>query len=170
MEVGLLVDHLELAASQAPPCRYPIQLFLAAITMLASLKWSTIVQISVVAVVACIWIYLLSTSDNHPEMMHLFPGCYFPIDGSPDEKIIITESGNFQYKTLLTSVVPYRDKVSLSLLPKLKVIVEADGRIGFDGGYPLLLRIDKDRLGFTVPSETREGISYRKGKCGLSAA
>lgn len=129
------------------------------------MKWLTIVATAVVIVVVAIWAILFRASDEQPEMMTSLAGCYFPADADRSRKIDITASGKFIYRGRSTSVVPYEDKQSLSLLPHAKVIVGSDGDLEFLSGNPLLLRFDRDRHSFTVPSEDGSAVTFWKSGC-----
>lgn len=129
------------------------------------MKWSAIVAVVVVIAVAAIWATLFRVSDKRPDMMASLAGCYLPAGADRTQRVDITASGNFQYRGRSTSVVPYEDKQSLSLLPKAKVVVGSTGDLEFLPGNPLLLRLDSDRHGFTVPSEGGAALTFRKDGC-----
>lgn len=129
------------------------------------MKRSAIVAVGVVIAVATVWVALFRVSDKHAEKMVSLAGCYLPTGADLSREIDITASGSFRYRNRSTTVVPYEDKQSLSLLPKAKVVASPDGDLEFLSGNPLLLRFDSDRLGFTVPSEYGEALAYRKTGC-----
>lgn len=129
------------------------------------MKWSTIVAGVVVISVTVIWAALFRASDKHPAMMASLAGCYLPAGVDRSQKVDITASGSFQYRGRSTSVVPYEDKQSLSLLPKVKVVVSPSGGLEFLAGNPLLLRFDSDLHSFTVPSEDGAALVFRKDGC-----
>lgn len=133
--------------------------------MEANVKWSAIIAVAVVIAAAFIWATLFKVSDKHPNMMASLAGCYFQVDADRIRKVDLTASGSFIYRGRSTSVVPYEDKQSLSLLPAVKVVVGPNGDLAFLSGNPLLLRFDSDRQGFTVPSENGPSLSFRKGGC-----
>ena len=129
------------------------------------MKLSGLVGIAVVVVVVAIWVILFRTSDNRPEIMPALVGCYTSESQGNFQKMTVTKSGRLIYGSQNTSVVPYEDKQSLSLLPSLKVIVSGDRGIQFVAGNPMLLRIDADKQGFVVHSEDAESVRFRKSSC-----
>lgn len=129
------------------------------------MKLSALVGIAVVAVVVSIWVILFRSSDERPDIMPSFVGCYISDTDGGVQKMTVTNSGILTYESQTTSVVPYEDKQSLSLLPSLKVIIVQGGRIQFTAGNPMLLRIDADKQGFVVPSEDAEPVRFRRSAC-----
>lgn len=129
------------------------------------MKWPAIVAVVVVIAVAAIWATLFRVSDKRPDMMASLAGCYLPEGADRSKKIDITASGILHYRDRSTSVVPYEDKQSLSLMPKAKVVVGSNGDLEFLAGNPLLLRFDSDRHGFSVPSEDGAALVFRKDGC-----
>ena len=127
------------------------------------MKWSAIVAVVVVIDVAAIWATLFITSDKHPALMASLAGCYLSAGADRSHKVDITTSGSFQYRGQSTSVNPYENKESLSLLPKAKVVVGSNCDLKFLAGNPLLLRLDADRQGFMVPSEDGATLAFRNG-------
>ena len=133
--------------------------------MPVKMKNSHLVSAAIVLVIIGVWVFLLSTNDEHPEMMPPLSGCYLPSNQSRKQMINVIASGHIQYGSRITGVVPYVDKTGLALLPRTKMVVGVDGQVGFAPGYPLLLRVDQDSRGFVVPSEVASFVSYRKVEC-----
>ncbi len=129
------------------------------------MKWSAVVSVVVVIAVAVSWAILFTSSDERPGMMSSLSGCYLSEGADQIHKVDITASGSFRYRNKSTSVVPNKDKQSLSLRPKLKVVVGPSGELEFLEENPLLLRIDSDSRGFTVPSENGGALTFRKSGC-----
>jgi hypothetical protein len=133
--------------------------------MKIDMKWSVVVAAVVLIAVGGLWATLFSVSDEHPEMMGSLAGCYLPAGADRSRQIEITASGSLRYRGRSTSVVPYVDKQSLSLLPKAKIVLGSSGDLEFLTGNPLLLRFDGDHQGFTVPSERGAALAFRKHSC-----
>ena len=129
------------------------------------MKWSSLIGIIVVMTVVGCWVFLIRTTMEHPELMPSLSGCYLPAGADQSRKIDITTSGSFRYQGKLTDVVPYKDKGGLAFLPKRLIVVGSKRRLEFRNKYPLLIRIDNDKRGFIVSSETGPSMHYRKSDC-----
>lgn len=138
---------------------------LVAITTEADISWSAIITVVIVITVAAVWTILFSVSDKHPALIPSLAGCYLPLRADQSLAVHITASGSFQYGNKATVVVPYKDKQSWSLLPKGKVVVGTNGDIVFTTGNAILIRMNSDWRGFTVPNEHDEGLAFRKAGC-----
>jgi hypothetical protein len=112
--------------------------------------------------VVAIWIILLTSSNEMPELLPSLSGCYISQEDNKFQKILIERSGILRYGKQLTEVTVYEDKQSLSFFPKRRVSVGKDGTILFDDYYPLLLRIDRDRKGFTVLGDHHDSLVFRR--------
>lgn len=125
----------------------------------------TIASAGIAISIIIIWIYLFLSPPKSLEIMKTLAGCYISEEKTVNRMIEVSGSGRFKYLDKYTSVTPYEDKQSLSLLPRDKVVVGSGGELEFLSGNPLLLRFDGDQRSFTVPSESGTSLIFRKGSC-----
>lgn len=128
------------------------------------MNWPGVIGFAVaVAALVILKIFILSP-DKHPGMMKYFAGCYH-INEYKFQEIKIYPSGRLRYMDRFSSVSPSIDKIGWSLLPDKKIVVNANGEIEFQKGYPLLLRFDKSKSRLIIPSEYGNDFEFKKGNC-----
>ena len=126
---------------------------------------SAVIGLVGLLVVLAAWLIILMGPSKHPFPIASIAGCYRSNDQGLKTKVTISSSGQFVYNGKTTSVSPYKDKEGFALLPTKEILADSNGDLVFLDGEALLLRIDKDMMGYVVPGRTDKPESFRKVVC-----